>query len=332
MKKSHKNTSAVFYAGKVNTLEMITQIKNRLHRLEVTKMKKLSLTLMLILGLVVSCQFSVVSNAYADIPHLISYQGRLTDTEGAPVADGTYSVTFRIYASEAGGSALWTETHSATASDGIFEVLMGSNTSLDLPFDAQYYLGIQIDSDPEMTPRQKLASSGYAYRAEEADHAIDADSVGGIEASTTPEANKLIALNADGKLPEEVLYSDYTAGEHLLAAADKQFGPHAPGYPVKFKEIVIPRAGTLKIEFEMTSSHDNVCRAQVYRNDVTVGTLRYATSQWTKYSEVISGWQAGDKVQLWGGHFGGANISVRNFRIYTSSALTAPIVTLDMGN
>jgi len=168
-------------------------------------MKKLTLILTFLLLWTVVCG---PSNVQADIPHLISHQGRLTNTAGAPVPNGTYSVTFRLYTAEAGGSPLWTETHSVTASDGIFEVLMGSNTSLDLPFDTQYYLGIQVGSDPEMTPRQQLASSGYAYRAKMAD---DAAKVGGIEASATPEANKLLALDENGKLPVAAL-KNYDSG------------------------------------------------------------------------------------------------------------------------
>ena len=111
-------------------------------------MKKLILILTLVLVL-------TVSYAHAGIPHLISYQGRLTDAQNVPIT-GSRSVTFRIYDSSAGGNLLWSETHSsATVTDGVFEVLLGSVNALNLPFDKQYYLATQVGSDAEMTPRQE---------------------------------------------------------------------------------------------------------------------------------------------------------------------------------
>lgn len=129
----------------------------------------------------------LVSLCYAEIPHLIGYQGRLTDTDGAP-KEGSFSITFRIYDAEAGGSLLWDETHSnVTVTNGIFDVLLGSVTTLDLAFDAPYYLAIQVASDPEMTPRQRITSAGYAIRAEtserlETEHIINAE--GGLVIET----------------------------------------------------------------------------------------------------------------------------------------------------
>jgi len=37
----------------------------------------------------------------------ISFQGRLTNTDGTPVPDGAYEVTFALYDSETGGTPLW---------------------------------------------------------------------------------------------------------------------------------------------------------------------------------------------------------------------------------
>jgi len=112
--------------------------------------------------------------ATADIPHNIAYQGRLTDTSGVP-REGSFAITFRIYDAEAAGTMLWEETHpNVTVSGGIFDILLGSITPLDLSFDAQYYLAIQVGGDPEMIPRQIIASSGYAYRAETAGLADEA--------------------------------------------------------------------------------------------------------------------------------------------------------------
>jgi len=168
-------------------------------------MKRITLILTFLLLWTMVCGLCV---AHADVPHLIAYQGRLTDSQGTP-REGSYSVTFRIYNAESGGVLRWQETHSnVTVTSGIFDVLLGSVSPINLPFNEQYYLAIQVGSDAEMTPRQQIASVGYAYKAEkaeEATEAINADTVDGIHASSTPEANKLIALNGSGKLSGSVL-------------------------------------------------------------------------------------------------------------------------------
>lgn len=106
--------------------------------------------------------------ANAAVPHLINYQGRLTDSGGTPL-NGSYNLTFRIYDAETAGNLLWEEPHtSIVIQKGIFNVMLGSVTNLDLPFDKQYFLEIKVGNEV-MSPRQRIASAGYAIRAENAD-------------------------------------------------------------------------------------------------------------------------------------------------------------------
>jgi len=42
----------------------------------------------------------------ADIPMMINYQGRVTDSAGDPVTDGNYNMWFRIYDAPKGGDML----------------------------------------------------------------------------------------------------------------------------------------------------------------------------------------------------------------------------------
>jgi len=116
--------------------------------------------------------FLLLSSSYAQIPHLINYQGKLTDKDGDPVTDGNYSVTFRIYDAESGGALLWEETQSILVQKGIFFCLLGGVTNLNLAFDKPYWLAIKVGSDSEMTPRQQIASAGYAIRAEMAENVV----------------------------------------------------------------------------------------------------------------------------------------------------------------
>ena len=120
---------------------------------------------------------------WGGIPHLINYQGMLTQSDGkTPVPDGQYSLTFKIYGSESGTDSLWREYHyNMQVTTGLFNVILGSVTALNLAFDTDYWLGIRVGTDPELSPRIRLTSVGYAYRAQWADTASYAQTV-----NTTP--------------------------------------------------------------------------------------------------------------------------------------------------
>jgi hypothetical protein len=103
--------------------------------------------------------------ATAAPPRTLSYQGFLTSSADAPI-DAPVQMTFSIYTAPTGGAPLWSETQASVAvAKGEFSTILGNATALTLAFDVPYYLGIAVGSDPEMTPRQPLASSAYAFRA-----------------------------------------------------------------------------------------------------------------------------------------------------------------------
>ncbi|MEO0074849.1 MAG: hypothetical protein ABIK31_01920, partial [candidate division WOR-3 bacterium] len=79
-------------------------------------------------------------------PKLLNYQGKLTNLAGNPVPDSTYSITFRLFNSQSGGSAFWTETQNVQTNGGIFNVLLGSNTAIDtIPQSGNCYLEMQVN-------------------------------------------------------------------------------------------------------------------------------------------------------------------------------------------
>lgn len=126
-------------------------------------MKKILLMLLLI-GSIVCSQWSI---ARAEVPHLINYQGRLTDTNGAPL-NGSYNITLRIYDAETAGNLLWEETQTGIViQKGIFSILLGSVRNLDLAFDKPYFLEIVVNNEV-MSPRQPITSVAYAITAENA--------------------------------------------------------------------------------------------------------------------------------------------------------------------
>ena len=136
---------------------------------------------LVVVGLLVCCL------AYADVPRLINFQGRLTDATGKFVPDGNYSLTFRIYVDSTGGSSKWAEAQLVSSTKGLFNVVLGTVTPIpDSIFKyVDTWLGIQVASDPEMTPRQRLSSLGYSYRGAKADtasYSMNSDKLDGLHA------------------------------------------------------------------------------------------------------------------------------------------------------
>jgi hypothetical protein len=84
-----------------------------------------------------------------------------------------------------------------------------------------------------MTPRIRLASLGYAFRAENADNAAQAQNaakVNSIEVSTTPQANKLLPLDANAKLPLSALgLKVYDSGWFEIVVNTTYTKPHNLG-------------------------------------------------------------------------------------------------------
>lgn len=119
-------------------------------------------TLLLLTTLVVTA--AMVAFALAASPRLMSYQGRLTSSDGNPVADGTYSVTFKIYSSPSSGSPHWSETNNVTTTNGLFSVILGTVTPIpDMAVsDSGRYMALQLGANPEMTPRTHLTSVPFA--------------------------------------------------------------------------------------------------------------------------------------------------------------------------
>src|SRR3990167_4427166 len=98
------------------------------------------------------------------IPQTFNINGKLTDTTNSPLS-GTYTFNFSIYSAATGGTHLWTSNAMSvtTDSNGIYSVIL---SNVNLEFADQYYLGIKVGSDAEMSPRLNLTSSPYAFRAQ----------------------------------------------------------------------------------------------------------------------------------------------------------------------
>jgi hypothetical protein len=121
----------------------------------------------------------IVGTASASIPHKINYQGQIKDTSTGDPLVGTVNLTFRIYDASSGGTQLWTESQSAEAdANGVISVVLGSATPIDIDFDGPVWLEVAVDGET-LLPRREVASVPFAFYAEKADVAENADSLGG---------------------------------------------------------------------------------------------------------------------------------------------------------
>ncbi len=130
----------------------------------------------------------------AQTPRTMNYQGKLTDPAGVAIT-GDHAIVFRIYDSEIAGTMLWSESHpSVTITNGLFDVLLGESSAMTLPFDNEYWIEIEIDSET-LAPREKLSSVAYAHRSVYADTAEYVSGGGASDDDWTRVGNIVHAYN-----------------------------------------------------------------------------------------------------------------------------------------
>ena len=113
--------------------------------------------MLLVLGLILGSNTWLVAQAN------LSVQGSIQNSSGIALADGKYSLTFRLYESETGGTAVWSETQPALdVAGGLYSATLGLISPLTASFDKPYYLGVTVNNSPELLPRARLSSSPYA--------------------------------------------------------------------------------------------------------------------------------------------------------------------------
>jgi len=98
----------------------------------------------------------VDASVYGGIP----VQGRLTGANDHPIS-GYRWITFSLYASSTGGVPLCYDMNYVGLEDGLFSTYIGE---CYYAVNGQaLYLGIQVEGDPEMTPREPIYPVPYAF-------------------------------------------------------------------------------------------------------------------------------------------------------------------------
>lgn len=134
------------------------------------------------------------------IPKTFSYQGTLRLADGSP-ATGAFNMTIRLYDVVTGGNALFSEPFAnVPVRDGLFNLVIGDNPAHLLP-DAifatgQIYLGVTVDPDPELLPRQRIHPVPWAMYAATANHALTA---GAADSAVTAKQTTVIREVGNGQ-------------------------------------------------------------------------------------------------------------------------------------
>jgi len=118
---------------------------------------------------------SLLANTLHAVPMTINYQGHLTDTQGIMLDNVSVRIVLKIFDAQTGGKQLWSEIHpSITVTKGVFNIVLGESEPLaGILAKDNLYLSISVEEDPEMLPRQKLASAVFAMRAGVAESVVD---------------------------------------------------------------------------------------------------------------------------------------------------------------
>lgn len=126
------------------------------------------------------------------VPPYINYQSVVTDSTGTGLGDAApinRKILFRIYDAPTAGNKVWAEEQTVTISKGEFSVLLGNGIAAPSPDNTLHgdliavfaaenrYIGITVDngdgtlnaSDAEITPRARITSTAFAFRAKTAD-------------------------------------------------------------------------------------------------------------------------------------------------------------------
>lgn len=125
------------------------------------------------------------AHAAQTTPYKINYQGRLTNSAGTPMPDGSYNMRFRIADAASGGNILWLETRDTTnrvvVTNGIFNVQLGDITPLSPSTTYPLYFEVELP-----TPATATCSTGGCASWTE-----------GAIAPRAPMGSSLAAMNAD---------------------------------------------------------------------------------------------------------------------------------------
>ena len=140
---------------------------------------------------------ATASLGHAQLPRALTYQGALTQADGAPMT-GSVQMAFALYASADAAAPLWSApSANVPVAHGIYTVTLGTPPFVGapalsaLPFDAPYFLAVTVNG-VALTPRHQLTAAPYAFRAASVEGLTLANGKVGI-GTTAPQATLDVA-------------------------------------------------------------------------------------------------------------------------------------------
>lgn len=141
------------------------------------------------------------------IPVTFNYQGFLREADGT-LTNGTYKITAKVYDEAAGGIFMYTEMfENVTVRDGLFNIVLGDQGSLENTFDsAPRYIGITLNDEPELIPRERVHGVPWAIHATNATNATTlvpgavVNDASTINASTINAKEKGVVVGEESEL------------------------------------------------------------------------------------------------------------------------------------
>jgi len=236
-------------------------------------------------SLVAIAAIGVSSLSFAgSVPMQLTEQGRLLDTNGVPVSGGVM-FTFSLYAAATGGTALWTEQQTLTLQNGYLSAQLGTVTPIPPGTfsGAVLYLGLAVNTDPEMTPRQTVSSVPYAI--------VAGNAVGDITPSSVSVADAAV-INNQGQWvgPSIVAYQTATQTANL-----QTLGATFVDVPGASLSLTLTTAGTTELlahgSINPTGTNPGYCGFRFMIDGVATGDPTWgnviaggATSSWVPWT------------------------------------------------
>ncbi|MEA3322798.1 MAG: hypothetical protein U9Q12_01105, partial [Patescibacteria group bacterium] len=194
----------------------------------------------------------------------LTYHGKLTDaTLGTAVANGDYNFKLSIYTTSTGGTPVWTSRGTTgaptsklvTVSRGIFTTTLGEagDNSLDsITFNDNYYLGVTIGTNSEMSPRRKITPTGFALNSHRLNGLTADNYINTSAAAQTKLGSLTVATLNTGQGDHEL----YAMDQDVLTTSSPTFNGLTVNGVGSFQDIsIVDAAGTTRqLNFSDTSN------------------------------------------------------------------------------
>ena len=206
------------------------------------------------------------------VPQLINYQGRLTNAAGQPLSGVNVNLTFKFYSAATAGTLYLTVVQNNVAvSNGIYSVLIGSGTitppetTLADVFQnhTDVWMGVAVNADAEMTPRQRIGATAYAFRAGVAGSAANLEAVSLWEEQAsgtnggTFTAGSWVTRTLNKTYPTSLPWVSLSANQFTLQPGTYLLEASAPANRVNSHQLRLYNVTDAAVEAQGTSEYSD---------------------------------------------------------------------------